>query len=66
MGPRLTGTFAGLANQGLPALFSLFLTPNSVGGAELTLGGIDNTKFKGTFNRYWFLNPQLIFWNNIR
>ena len=50
MGPRLTGTFAGLVNQGLPALFSMFLTPNSVGGAELTLGGIDNTKFTGQLN----------------
>lgn len=28
----------------LTALFSLNLTPNTVGGAELTLGGIDNTK----------------------
>ncbi|KAH8103475.1 acid protease [Cristinia sonorae] len=36
-----------LINQGLPSLFSLFLTPNSVGNAEMTLGGIDNSKFQG-------------------
>ena len=26
-------------------MFGFFLTPNSTGGAELTLGGIDRTKF---------------------
>lgn len=31
------------------ALFSMFLTPNAVGEAELTFGGIDNTKFQGEF-----------------
>ena len=41
------GFFAGLESQGLPSLFSLFLTPKSVGNAELTLGGIDTTKFSG-------------------
>jgi hypothetical protein len=30
-----------------PALFSLFVTPNAVGGAELTIGGIDESKFNG-------------------
>lgn len=29
------------------ALFSMLLTAENVGGAELTLGGIDDTKFKG-------------------
>ena len=29
------------------ALFSLYVTPNSVGKAELTLGGTDSTKFTG-------------------
>ncbi len=29
------------------ALFSMFLTPNAVGEAELTFGGIDSTKFQG-------------------
>jgi len=40
--------FQSLLNQGLPSLFSLFLTPDKVGGAELTLGGIDTSKFSGT------------------
>lgn len=30
------------------ALFSLFLTPKSVGDAELTIGGIDQSKVNGT------------------
>jgi len=30
------------------ALFSMHLTPKAVGNAELTIGGIDHTKFKGT------------------
>lgn len=42
-----SGLFAGLEAQGLPSLFSLFLTPQSVGEAELTFGGIDDTKFTG-------------------
>ena len=29
------------------ALFSLYLTPKSVGNAEMTIGGIDESKFKG-------------------
>ncbi|KAH9485175.1 Pepsin-2B [Psilocybe cubensis] len=48
MGATAQGIFAGLISQGLPSLFSLYLTPQSVGKAELTLGGIDNTKFTGT------------------
>ncbi|KAK0225889.1 acid protease [Armillaria fumosa] len=47
MGAQATGLFAGLVAQGLPSLFSLYLTPLAVGNAELTLGGIDETKFKG-------------------
>ncbi|KAF7792410.1 hypothetical protein EIP86_003447 [Pleurotus ostreatoroseus] len=43
-----SGFFAGLEDQGLPSLFSLFLTPKSVGEAELTIGGIDDTKFTGS------------------
>ncbi|KAJ7209223.1 acid protease [Mycena pura] len=39
--------FASLVEQGLPALFSFFVTPASFGRAELTLGGIDTTKFDG-------------------
>ncbi|RDB24771.1 Pepsin A [Hypsizygus marmoreus] len=41
------GFFASLINQGLPSLFSLFLTPNAIGHAELTIGGVDHTKFNG-------------------
>lgn len=48
MSARAQGFFASLVNQGLPSLFSMYLTPRAVGNAELTLGGIDNTKFTGT------------------
>lgn len=48
LGLQTGSFFQSLVNQGLPSLFSLFLTPNSVGNAELTLGGIDNSKFTGT------------------
>lgn len=47
MSTMANGLFAGLEAQGLPSLFSLFLTPQAVGNAELTLGGIDTTKFQG-------------------
>ncbi|GAB1526988.1 hypothetical protein RhiTH_010163 [Rhizoctonia solani] len=48
MGYSADGTvFQNLVNQGLPAVFGMWLTPKSVGGAELTLGGIDNSKFSG-------------------
>lgn len=43
-----SGLFAGLESQGLPSLFSLYLTPKAVGNAELTLGGTDSSKFTGT------------------
>ncbi|KDR75228.1 hypothetical protein GALMADRAFT_18662, partial [Galerina marginata CBS 339.88] len=48
MGATAQGIFAALISQGLPSLFSLYLTPQSVGKAELTIGGIDNSKFTGT------------------
>lgn len=48
MGARAQGFFASLVNQGLPSLFSMYLTPNAVGNAELTIGGTDSTKFTGT------------------
>ena len=35
------------------ALFSMYLTPKAVGNAELTLGGIDNSKFTGKFNSHF-------------
>jgi hypothetical protein len=47
MSPSLTGFFGSLVKQGLPSVFSFLLTPNSVGEAELTIGGIDTSKFKG-------------------
>ncbi|KAF9469898.1 acid protease [Collybia nuda] len=48
MSATAQGFFASLINQGLPSLFSMFLTPNAIGNAEMTIGGIDSTKFKGT------------------
>lgn len=33
------------------ALFSMYITPQAVGNAELTLGGIDDTKFTGRLPR---------------
>ncbi|KAF7306076.1 Acid protease [Mycena chlorophos] len=47
VGATAENVFASFVNQGLPSLFSLFLTPLAVGNAELTLGGIDTTKFSG-------------------
>ncbi|EPQ58245.1 acid protease [Gloeophyllum trabeum ATCC 11539] len=41
------GVFGALIDQGLPSLFGLYLTPKAVGNAELTLGGIDESKFDG-------------------
>ncbi|KZT08336.1 acid protease [Laetiporus sulphureus 93-53] len=42
------GFFAGLIEQGLPAMFGMYLTPHTVGNAELTLGGVDESKINGT------------------
>ena len=47
MSPSANGLFAGLVAQGLPSLFSFYLTPHSIGNAELTLGAIDESKFQG-------------------
>ncbi|KAI0645713.1 acid protease [Trametes meyenii] len=47
MGSSAEGFFAAVVKTGLPSLFSLFVTPNEVGNAELLIGGIDKTKFKG-------------------
>ncbi|KAJ7647093.1 acid protease [Roridomyces roridus] len=73
MSARAQGFFASLVNQGLPSLFSLFLTPEAVGNAELTIGGIDSTKFTGplTFaslpspnsSATWTLNSPQLFVN---
>ncbi|KAJ7599581.1 acid protease [Mycena floridula] len=40
--------FQGLIDQGLPPLVSFYITPQSIGGAEVTLGGIDSSKFNST------------------
>lgn len=47
MSSQAQGFFAALIKKGLPSLFSLYLTPQKAGNAELTIGGIDNSKFKG-------------------
>ncbi|KAI8993007.1 acid protease [Trametes punicea] len=40
MGSQAIGFFAALEKLGLPSLFSLYLTPHTVGHAELLLGGL--------------------------
>ncbi|CAK5276783.1 unnamed protein product [Mycena citricolor] len=52
------GFFASLINQGLPSLFSLYLTPRAIGGAELTIGGVDSTKFTGSLTFASLPNPN--------
>jgi len=47
MGPFVTGFWQGLVDQGYEAQFGFYLTPKSVGNAELTIGGIDPTKYTG-------------------
>ncbi|KAJ6493183.1 acid protease [Mycena sanguinolenta] len=37
-----TSFFQGLISQGLPPIYGFFLSPSSIGGAELTLGGVDS------------------------
>ncbi|EJD42596.1 acid protease [Auricularia subglabra TFB-10046 SS5] len=39
--------FAALAQQGLPGIFGMLFTPHDEGGAQLTVGGVDATKFSG-------------------
>lgn len=46
MGYDGSGTiFQNLISNGLPAVFSLALLPNGTAGSEITLGGIDTTKY---------------------
>ncbi|KAJ7586100.1 acid protease [Mycena floridula] len=61
--------FQGLIDQGLPALVSFYITPNATGDAELTLGGIDSSKFNSTMifaplvddgSGAWILNSTAI------
>ncbi|KAJ7646694.1 acid protease [Roridomyces roridus] len=47
MDAQADGVFGALIDQGLPSLFGFFLTPQAEGNAELTIGGIDDTKFDG-------------------
>ncbi|KAG6834680.1 hypothetical protein H0H93_008079, partial [Arthromyces matolae] len=65
LGTDPTSFFGGLIAQGLPALFSYYLSPDSVGHAELTLGGMDESRFiepmvfsKIMENGYWTLVSQ--------
>jgi len=68
LGLQTGSFFQGLINEGLPSLFGLFLTPESVGNAELTLGGVDSTKFSGTptfipvtgAGSFWELNSTAV------
>jgi len=68
LGLQTGSFFQSLVGQGLPSLFSLFLTPNSVGSAELTLGGMDTSKFNGTptfipvtgAGSFWKLNSSAV------
>jgi len=47
MGPAVIGFWKGLVDQGIDALFGLYLSSKSVGNAELTIGGIDSSKYTG-------------------
>ncbi|KAI0344663.1 acid protease [Trametopsis cervina] len=62
MSPSADGLFAGLVDQGLPSLFSFYITPHDVGGAELTLGAIDNSKFTGELTYASLTDPESSFW----
>ncbi|KAG8742921.1 hypothetical protein FRC10_000709 [Ceratobasidium sp. 414] len=48
MGYISNGTFfQNLVQHGLPAVMGFYLTPKAIGGAEMTIGGVDNVKLKG-------------------
>lgn len=57
LAPIASGLFAGLEAQGLPSLFSFYVTPKSVGNAELILGGIDRTKYRGSLTYGDLVDP---------
>ncbi|CCM01482.1 uncharacterized protein FIBRA_03536 [Fibroporia radiculosa] len=44
MSAKAQGLFQGLIEQGLPAIFGMYITPKSIGNAEITLGGVDESK----------------------
>lgn len=62
MSSRAQGFFAGLISQGLPSMFGMYLTPRSVGGAELTIGGYDSSKFSGNVTYSNIVSKQGGFW----
>ncbi|KAF5376976.1 hypothetical protein D9615_007213 [Tricholomella constricta] len=64
LGTEPDSFFGSLVAQGLPALFSFYLTPHSIGNAELTLGGIDHSKFKGPMV-FSPIHPNAGFWSLI-
>ncbi|EPT00519.1 hypothetical protein FOMPIDRAFT_1122329 [Fomitopsis schrenkii] len=47
LGPDPEGFFLGLMNNGLPGVFGLYVTPEKVGDAEITLGGVDESHIHG-------------------
>lgn len=55
------------------AIYGFYLAPEAVGGAELTLGGVDMSKMRGDViyaplanqkSAHWILNVEGIFVNN--
>ncbi|KAA1472196.1 acid protease [Dentipellis sp. KUC8613] len=54
------GIFPALKQSGLPAVFSLYLTPQTVGGAEITLGGYDKSKTNGAEPTYANILPPWV------
>ncbi|KAI0729489.1 acid protease [Fomitopsis betulina] len=47
LSPTPEGFFLGLMNNGLPGVFGLYITPQKVGDAEITLGGVDESHIHG-------------------
>ncbi|OBZ68305.1 Pepsin A [Grifola frondosa] len=60
MGSSAQDFFAALTNQGLPSLFGMFLTPKAIGNAELTIGGIDDSKFEGSLVYSSVVNGEVV------
>ncbi|KAH8823921.1 acid protease [Flagelloscypha sp. PMI_526] len=56
------GLIAAAKAQGLPGLFSMYLTPQAAGNAELMIGGIDSSKATGDINYVHFLNERNTAW----
>ncbi|KZT63211.1 acid protease [Daedalea quercina L-15889] len=73
LGPVPEGFFLGLMNNGLPGLFGLYVTPESVGNAEITLGGVDESHIHSGIQTAplpsdnddtWLLSSSAIYINN--